>query len=503
MRHQRELELKIQLSKTALTKLAKKVETAGLGSGPRATSKLHTVYFDTPKRDLYNAGLSLRVRRNAKGWVQTLKAERAVVQGLSNPIELEMSIDRGTPQLEAIPDPKYARTVSKLVGNSELKPVFETRVLRRTQQIKANGSEIELALDTGEVRTNGKRKAICEAELELRHGRVSDLIVASEALLGDQRVQLATQSKSEQGYALSGAGKPLKQPSAAKRTITRESSCAEAFSILLDEAAAQILDNKRALLDTDASKAPHQIRIGLRRLRSLLKALRAAIDSPMLRKFDATARDIARSIGELRDADALMEAIYSPVAAAVREHSGMVDLKKTLIRHRKAKQAIVRSILESDRWTKLQLYLALWPRTLIEHDVLQQPISGFAGKVLQRTWKKLRKQGRRLDELSIEGRHDMRKRLKQLRYLAEFFAPIFNRDKVTARFVARLKELQDVFGYVNDVHTADQLRVISPNNGTASAATYVIGWHEAEVRHVWARALPAWKELRRSPRFWR
>ncbi|HKH19648.1 MAG TPA: CHAD domain-containing protein, partial [Gammaproteobacteria bacterium] len=145
---------------------------------------------------------------------------------------------------------------------------------------------------------------------------------------------------------------------------------------------------------------------------------------------------------------------------------------------------------------------ALWPRTLIEHDVLQQPIAAFASKVLQRTWKKLRKQGQRLDELSIEDRHDMRKRLKQLRYLAEFFAPIFDRDKATGRFVARLKELQDVFGYVNDVDTAGQLRVISPN-GSAPAANFVIGWHEAEARHVWARALPVWKELRRAPRFWK
>jgi triphosphatase len=503
MRHQREFELKIQLSKAAFAKLTKKVESTGLSSGPHSTSKFHTVYFDTPKRDLYNAGLSLRVRRNAKGWVQTLKAEQGVKQGLSNPIELESSIKSGEPQLEAIPDSNYARTVSKLVGHSQLKPLFETRVLRRTQQIKANGSEIELAFDTGEVRTDRKRKAICEAELELRHGKVSDLIVASEALLGDQQVQLATQSKSEQGYALSGEGKPLKQSSAAKRTVTRESSCAEAFSILLDEAAAQILDNKRAILESDDWKAPHQLRIGLRRLRSLLKALRAAIDSPMLRKFDAIARDIARSIGELRDADALMNAIYSPVAAAIGEHGGLAELKKALVRHRKAKQAIVRSILESERWTKLQLYLALWPRTLIEHDVLQRPISGFAGKILQRTWKKLRKQGRRLDELNIEGRHDMRKRLKQLRYLAEFFAPIFDRDKATGRFVARLKELQEVFGYVNDVHTAGQLQAISSHNGGGSAANYVIGWHEAEARHVWARALPAWKELRRARRFWK
>ncbi len=47
----------------------------------------------------------------------------------------------------------------------------------------------------------------------------------------------------------------------------------------------------------------------------------------------------------------------------------------------------------------------------------------------------------------------MRKALKRLRYQAEFFAPLFAKLG-TERFIERLKKLQDVFGYTNDVRMA-------------------------------------------------
>lgn len=44
----------------------------------------------------------------------------------------------------------------------------------------------------------------------------------------------------------------------------------------------------------------------------------------------------------------------------------------------------------------------------------------------------------------------MRRSLKKLRYIAEFFAPVFP-EKDVAPFIKRLKKLQDVFGAINDV----------------------------------------------------
>ena len=68
----------------------------------------------------------------------------------------------------------------------------------------------------------------------------------------------------------------------------------------------------------------------------------------------------------------------------------------------------------------------------------------------------IRKLGQNLGRLDAEHRHKLRKALKNLRYQAEFFAPLFGR-RDAHRFIERLKTLQDVFGYINDVRMAPGL----------------------------------------------
>jgi len=89
-----------------------------------------------------------------------------------------------------------------------------------------------------------------------------------------------------------------------------------------------------------------------------------------------------------------------------------------------------------------------------------------------------------------------------LRYQAEFFAPAFGREDARA-FIKQVAALQDVFGYLNDVRMAPRLFALA---GTAPeparAAGYIVGRHEAEGRHVWGAAKPAWKSLKRTGPFW-
>ena len=156
-------------------------------------------------------------------------------------------------------------------------------------------------------------------------------------------------------------------------------------------------------------------------------------------------------------------------------------------------------------WTKLQLYLTLWPPTLEESAARERPITKHARKVLRKAWKKSAELGQNLKRLDSEQRHEMRKALKNLRYQTEFFAPLFER-RDTRRFIEQLKTLQDVFGYINDVRMAPRLVEVQKQRDAgidaARAAAYTIGRHEAEAAHVWREAPKAWKDLERSPRFW-
>ena len=101
----------------------------------------------------------------------------------------------------------------------------------------------------------------------------------------------------------------------------------------------------------------------------------------------------------------------------------------------------------------------------------QRSIEDYARKALQRRWKNVASYGRAIDRLDPDEKHKMRRSLKKLRYMTEFFAPLFSSKEVKP-FVKQLKTLQDVFGYVNDVRMAEQIRTIAAEH-----------WRRAGLRH--------------------
>jgi triphosphatase len=503
----RELELKVELSASDIKRLAGELPEADLTVGPVSTKKLRTIYFDTPEHGLHALGISLRLRNQNGGWLQTLKAEQQVCDGVSNPVELEVQLDGDRPDIGRIADKKIKRAVTKAIKGRSLRPVFETIVQRTTRKIKARGSEVELALDDGEVRSGDTRAELHEAELELKAGSAEGLLLAAEKLLAGRELKLGTRSKAERGYrlALGKKGANAEPEKSRSARIRRKDTCAKAFAAILASAARQILVNRAAVLETDDPSAAHQLRIGLRRLRSALKALRPLVGSGSLRSFEHSAREVAVSVGRLRDADVLISAIHAPIEATASDKSGFADLHQALLQYRRAKREETRAALQGPLWTRLQLYLTLWPRTLEEDGKLSRPINKVAREVLRKAWKKSAKYAAGLDHLSGEERHQMRKALKTLRYQAEFFAPLFP-AKETKPFVKQLRALQDVFGYINDVRMAPSLIEINRqgdnNVDAAGAASYILGRHEAEAVHVWHNAVPAWKDLQRASRFW-
>jgi triphosphatase len=504
---QRELELKVELSRSDVERLGGELPGGDLEIGPTASKKLRTVYFDTPAHDLHAAGITLRLRRQNDGWLQTVKADQHVAEGMSNPIELEASVDTEEPDLTKIADTKLKRAVQKAVKGTSLRPVFETVVQRTTRKIKARGSEIELAVDDGEVRAGPTHSELREAELELKSGSAEGLLLAAEKLLAGYELKFSTRSKAERGYrlALGKKGANTEPQKACKATIKRKDTCAKAFAEILASASRQILANRQAVLETDDPNGAHQLRIGLRRLRSALRALRPLVDRGSLRAFEQSARDMGRCVGTLRDADVMISGIHAPMEAAASDKTGFAELREALVRDRQAKRDAVRAALRGCAWTQLQLYLTLWPRTLDESRNLDMPVTKHARIVLRKAWKSSAKCAHNLDDLDAEHRHEMRKALKRLRYQTEFFAPLFNKRE-TQTFIKQLKTLQDVFGYINDVRMAPRLVDVQKKRESsidaARAASYTVGRHEAECAHVWRGAGKAWKQLKRSPLFW-
>ena len=146
--------------------------------------------------------MSLRLRRQNGHWLQTLKAEQHAADGVSNPIELEAPVDAEEPDVSRIADKKLKRAVQQAVKGTTLHPVFETIVKRTTRTLKARESEIELAVDDGEVRAGEASQELRDAELELKSGTAEGLLLAAETLLSGHELRLSRRSKAERGYRL-------------------------------------------------------------------------------------------------------------------------------------------------------------------------------------------------------------------------------------------------------------------------------------------------------------
>jgi inorganic triphosphatase YgiF len=505
-----ELELKLEFTSEELQRIGANPALEPLTVGKPESRTLHSIYFDTPDHRLRAHGVSLRLRSTDAGeWLQTIKVGNGMANGLSQRQELEAKLSKPEPDLEAIRDRKLRRRIEQAVGRSTLEPLFETVVNRTVRKLHCDKGDLELALDEGFVRAGQIEDPLCEAELELKAGSAASLLETATTIFGAEPCRLAHGSKADRGYNLMLGrrdGSVLPQR-AVHPVLQPDQTCAEALSLFVESCSDQIVANRQVVLETNDPEGAHQLRIGLRRLRTALRAFRLLDDTPALRALETYARDLARIVGRLRDADVLIEEIHAQVSGNRKNEPGFGELRQGLLAYRAKTRDDIRAALVGEQWSKLQLYLVLWPSTMRASASLQTPVRDFAASALQKSWKKVDGLGVAIDELSLEQRHDMRKALKTFRYTVELFGSLYASKKVVP-FVRELKKLQDCFGYINDVATAKQLNAIAPqycpgSDGAQRAAGYVLGWHEAEATHRWAIATKEWHRLKDHARFWR
>ena len=235
-----ELELKIELTRDQLQRMRWHPALGDLAAGEPVTRNLRSIYFDTPDHRLRALDISLRLRSDGERWLQTVKAGTAVCNGVSNPLEMEVAVERPEPDLELIDNRKVRRKVEKAIARSILEPVFETVVERTTRHLQSADGELELALDEGTVRAGGAENAICEAELELKSGAPECLLHMAAKLFGAEPVRLSESSKAERGYSLAlgrtnGHAHADPQRGVLPR-LEQDHTCAEAFALIVQSA---------------------------------------------------------------------------------------------------------------------------------------------------------------------------------------------------------------------------------------------------------------------------
>lgn len=481
-------------------------------SAPPQYSKHLETYFDTAKRDLRRVGAAVAVRRRGRHWLQTVRREVALDVGVFRAEEIESYISAAQPDIAAIQDTRLRKLLEKAVGTNPLLPVFEASTGRATHHTKtANANEARLVHEQGEVIAGDRRESVDHVELRLIKGSAAELETLATALLKGSKFDLLPSGKVEAGYQLGTIQLKRSVPAAPRRdTGDKKVAASGAEARNLATAADQILTNWSLFMTSDAPLVTHQMRVGLRRLRTALRSLQSP-EGTSYRELRMDCRDLARMLGELRDLDSLQDAIIAPAISAASEDPGAAELLQLIAQRKQAVRARLRQELATDRWLAFEIRLALMPQRHLETSNQKTETKSnprrkpAAGKSIQVAWRRLAKLGRRIDELTVEERHDMRKAIKTLRYLSEFHQLAYVDRKVT-RFAQCLRRLQDDFGYLNDLAQAQGLKALCAEGTLAPdawhAAGYIRGWHETRAGAVWERARRDWRELERAPKFW-
>jgi triphosphatase len=476
--------------------------------GDAASTPLAAIYFDTPDRRLAQAGIGLRLRREGRRWVQTCKGpaedgltrlEHNAVLPAGTPAELDLARHAGHPLAGRL----------AAVESEALQARFRTEIRRVHRPLRIAGARVELAWDEGRLLAGAgaalQTQPVHELELELLSGSPGALLRHAHGLVARWPLCLDLRSKAERGENL--AHGLSRSPARKARPLVLDPAMApgEALRALLLNCFEQVGANASQIGCGDSEPDHvHQLRVGLRRLRSGLRLFRGLwpeLEHPALPAFEQQAAALFRSLGAVRDADVLAGGLTPALQAALREalpgwtapapdaqaaHAGGPEQAAQRVRQVAAQQFLI-------EWLG-------WLDVLREHPALvsvaeageRLPLRKGLRRRLRRWHRQVQAQCAQFEHLNTEARHDLRKRFKRLRYGVEFASSLGDTEALRLR-MKPLRLAQERLGELNDLELA--LQMSRERLGRAPEALFELGWLTARREALLAQVAGCMAEV--------
>ena len=507
---QAEVELKLLAPQGTLEKLREVPVIVQHARNRGSFRRLETVYYDTPERLLFQHGMSLRVRRSGNHFIQTLKLPPTIGQPLARR-QWEAPVDGATPELARIPADQVGDPVTTLT-NDALVPVFATKVRRHARQLDLPDASVEIAFDEGTIEAGARQEVLSEIELELKSGNAGVLFDLGTQLLDAAPLKVGTLSKAERGYALAF---DVVQPAAKAELfdITAEHVVDDVVALLMGSCWHHLLKNYTVAEQGSDPEGVHQMRVALRRLRTICALFRRDIPSSSFQAVSSEARWLMQQLGPARDWDVFAKTTVTRLVTAVPD----VDfggLGEAVEQQRKSSYGALQTVLADPRCSRFLLSLGHmvesrgW-RNEIDSEalvVLSQSMPTLADKILARLHRKTLKRGAHFRQLNSNAQHDLRIDIKKLRYAAEFFLPLYATHAPVKRYVKRLAGIQASLGRARDIaSTRTLLDAIRQDDQPAlrPAISAVAGWQARDQIAVAKTARKRWRRFKATPSFWR
>jgi len=388
-----------------------------------ATSTASWTFYDTFDGRLHRAGVTLRH-----------DAGRLVL------VERTSDAERAAAELATPPKHLFARDLPAGPLRDALAPIVEMRALTPVARVRArtralavlNADEKTVVRLTAET-ANGLRARIHATAVR---GYDRELERVREVLEGELALPATAGPIVDDAIRATGAP-PAGTSSKLDLRLSAIQPAGVAAEIVLARTFAIVQANFPGTLADVDSEFLHDLRVAVRRTRSLLRQLKAVFPSEPLQALRAELRRLQQITGETRDLDVQLLELDGDGALAPL-HAVLVE------RRARAFGAMSRALRAKQTSQALQDWAAL--KALPQTD----PIGELAGARIAKVYRSMVRDGSQIgDDTEAEALHELRKTGKELRYLLEFFGGLFEPELVKPMIKA-LKSLQDVLGRFQD-----------------------------------------------------
>lgn len=458
--------------------------------------QLHAIYFDSIDLRLARAGLTFRQRTIAgKKTEITVKAEGRAAAGLNARPEWTAFSEQAS--IAVLPKAARKKIDMALQGET-MRPVFEVSVERRQTKMHYEGAEIELALDSGQVKAGRRKLSLCEMELELISGKPDALFSLAKQLNTAVPLIAETQTKAQRGYALAGLEQKDRRPDPIE--LKPNDAPSDAFVHILATSLQWLLHYEGVARRGDRVTAVHQIRVSLRRLRAALRLFHSAAPTAELEELLIATRRLAQAMAAARDLDVFAQDILPGLNLSPSSRR-LITKRLQLVRPRAEKLAL-QALAHRDC---AALLLDLGTCMIRPPDFDEKKLINLTSRALAKQHKKTIKRGRKIESLSNEALHDLRIAVKKLRYALDFFHSLYTPDQIQP--MARvLQKIQHQLGAINDAVTAKeilvQLRPPKPGTAWQKAEREAFDILMAQVQTDRKKIVKAWKQFAGLKPFW-
>ena len=440
-----------------------------------------STYFDTVDFRLARLGVTLRRRTERHRALWQLNLPRQTAR-----LELEMASGRPSPPAP-LEDLLFA-----LLRREPLTAVAKLQTRRSGVRVQHDDKPVaDVVIDRVRI-FNARRVTghLSEVGVELRSGKEKDLAAIVRTLREAGAYNGDARAKVFQALNLNFSDSCLPESAPFPERLK---------NILQKQVRDILLHDPGTRLGQDPEEL-HQMRVGIRRFRALLRASRVLLEPEWYASLQEELRWLGTMLGTVRDQDVLLEQLYMEThVLPPAERKIFERLLTTFETHRSQARRQLLDALCSDRYVEILGRLEQAAQAPALRDAPESSLRRLAAQ----EFKELVKAGKRgTTDPSDHELHQLRIRTKRTRYAAELALETMGKPAI--RFVRQTKRNQDILGEHQDaVVTEERLRqLLQTTRGvkTAFAIGQVVERLRARRRRTKVIFPREWAKLKKRGR---